>query len=341
MMKDMLLLLAIVVVCALAVAVPGALVLRRLRGRSVTVMVSALMVITVLSLLAGIVGASVEMFLNAHDLNVVLILVGVSGTVGLTIAVWLGRRMTAEAMWQEELRERERQLEARRRELVAWVSHDLRTPLAGLRALTEALDDGVVTDTDGVAEYHRRIRDETMRMSRLVDDLFELSRINAGAVRPQLRPVSLPELTAEALAAVQPLSRRYGVALRQDRPGPVVVSGSHPELLRILENLLRNAIRFTPAGGSVTVHNAQADGYGQVTVTDTCGGIPAGDLPRVFDVAFRGEPARTPDGDPRRGETGAGLGLAIVQGLVSAHNGRIAVTNIAGGCRFDVSLPLA
>ncbi|ADD40434.1 sensor histidine kinase [Stackebrandtia nassauensis] len=340
-MKDMLILLGIAVICAVAVAVPGALVLRRLRGRSVTVMVSALLVITVLALLAAIVGASVEMFLNTHDLNVVLILVGVSGTVGLAIAVWLGRRMTAEAMWQEELRARERQLEARRRELVAWVSHDLRTPLAGLRALTEALDDGVVRDEAGVAEYHRRIRDETMRMSRLVDDLFELSRINAGAVRPQLRPVSLPEVTAEAMAAVQPLSHRYGVQLRHEEPGGVIVTGSHPELLRIMENLLRNAIRFTPSGGTVTVYSGAAAGYGLVSVADSCGGIPADDLPRVFDVAFRGEAARTPDGDPRRGDTGAGLGLAIVHGLVSAHNGRIAVSNVAGGCRFDVRLPLA
>lgn len=336
MITEMLTLLLMTVASALAVAIPGALVLRRLRGRSVTVTVSALMVITVLALLTGILGASMGMFLNDHDRNVMLILVAVSGTVGLAIAVWLGRRMTAEAMWQAELRDRERQLEARRRELVAWVSHDLRTPLAGLRALTEALDDGVVTDPGDVAEYHRRIRNETMRMSRLVDDLFELSRINAGAVRPRLRPVSLPEVTAEALAAVQPLSHHYGVRLHQAPPAGIMVSASHPELLRVLENLLRNAIRFTPAGGTVTVASGTWEGHGLVAVTDTCGGIPEPDLPRVFDVAFRGETARTPDGD-----TGAGLGLAIVRGLVDAHSGDITVRNVDGGCRFDLRLPLA
>ncbi|HZE40758.1 MAG TPA: ATP-binding protein [Stackebrandtia sp.] len=341
-MGDMVVLFGIAVACAALVAIPGSLALRALKGRSVTVMVSALLVITVLSLLAAIMGASVGMFLSGHDLSIVLILVGVSGTAGLAIAVWLGRRLTAEATWQEEVRSRERQLEAQRRELVAWVSHDLRTPLAGLRALTEALDEGVVSQPEDVADYHRRIRDETMRMSRLVDDLFELSRINAGTLHLNLRPVPLAEAADEALAAVEPLSRQNGVQLRfaPQASGPVV-SASPAELSRILLNLLRNAVRYTTAPGVVTVTSGVWNDRGWVSVSDTCGGIPDPDLPRVFDVAFRGETARTPSGDPRRSETGGGLGLAIVRGLVLAHHGDVRVTNIDGGCRFDVLLPLA
>ncbi|WP_415647447.1 sensor histidine kinase, partial [Stackebrandtia soli] len=255
MMGDLAALLLVASVCAAAVAVPGALVLRALRGRSVTVAVSLLLVITVLSLLAGILGASVEMFLSPHDRNVMLILVGVSGTVGLAVSVWLGRRLTAEAAWREELRERERVMERQRRDLVAWVSHDLRTPLAGMRALSEALVDGVVTSPADVADYHRRIGAESRRMSRLVDDLFELSRIHAGAVTSARSPVSLAEVVAEAFVAVQPLGTARGVAVHcdVDRTQWPIVSGAATELVRVVGNIVGNAVSFSPAGATVWV----------------------------------------------------------------------------------------
>jgi signal transduction histidine kinase len=113
------------------------------------------------------------------------------------------------------------------------------------------------------------------------------------------------------------------------------VRASEPELTRIVANLLRNAIRNTPADGTVTVTGGSDEGAAWFAVTDSCGGIGEADLPRVFDVAFRGEPARTP-GDS---DTGGGLGLAIVRGLVEAHGGQVAVANVSGGCRFVVRLP--
>lgn len=340
-MGDTLALLAMAVVSALIVAVPGALALRALRRRSVTVLVSGLLIITVLAFLSAIVGASAQMMLSDHDLNVILILVAVAGTVGLAVAVWLGRRLTAEATWQAEIRERERQMESQRRDLVAWVSHDLRTPLAGMQALSEALADGVVTDPADIAEYHRRIQGETVRMSRLVEDLFELSRINAGALSLEMRPVAMREVAHEAIAVVEPLARQYGVRLNFSPDDWAVVAGSPPELIRIAINLLRNAIRFTPAGGSVTIYGGTETTVGELSVADTCGGIPAQDLARVFEVAFRGEIARTPQGDPRSADVGGGLGLAIVNGLALAHNGDVQVANIEGGCIFRVSVPLA
>ena len=115
-----------------------------------------------------------------------------------------------------------------------------------------------------------------------------------------------------------------------------MVEGSAPELARILANLLRNAIRYTPSDGTITVSGGRDGDGGWFAVTDGCGGIPDGDLPRVFDVAFRGEAARTPDV-----ASGGGLGLAIVRGLVDAHRGRVAVDNVDGGCRFVVHLPPA
>ncbi len=194
-------------------------------------------------------------------------------------------------------------MEASRRELVAWVSHDLRTPLAGLRAMAEALEDGVVGDPETVADYHRRIRVETDRMAALVDDLFELSRINAGALRLSLESVSLGDVVSDAVASAAPVAAARGVRLVAAETGWPTVQGSEPELSRVVANLLRNAIRHTPSDGTVTLTGGRDAAGGWLAVTDGCGGIPEADLPRVFDVAFRGALARTPetqsDGDGR------------------------------------------
>jgi signal transduction histidine kinase len=351
-MRDLLLTFLIALAGSLLVAVPGTLLLSRLRGRSVTVHVGVLLAVTVLAVLAGVLGAAYEMFLSRHDLNVLLIVLSVAGVVSLGAALWSGRRMAAEAVWAAEMRERERRSEASRRELVAWVSHDLRTPLAGLRAMAEALEDGVVDDPATVAEYHRRIRGETDRMSGLVDDLFELSRITAGALRLSPAAVSLGDVVSDAVASAAPVAAARGVRLHAVGNGWPTVAGSEPELSRIVANLLRNAVRYTPSDGTVTVTGGEDERGGWFAVTDGCGGIPAADLPRVFDVAFRGEAARTPAagdgargagaaGDGSRGAGGGGLGLAIVRGLVEAHRGEVAVANEGDGCRFVVHLPTA
>lgn len=318
---------------SLLVAALGAIVLHRMRRRSVTAHVYVLLAVAVLAVLVGVLGAAWEMFLSAHDLRVLLIVLGVAGTVSLGVALWIARRLAADAMWAAEVRERERLAEASRRELVAWVSHDLRTPLAGLRAMAEALEDGVVSDESTVAEYHRRILVEAGRMSELVDDLFELSRINAGALPLRLRAVPLGEVVSDAVAGTEPVAAAQHVRLVAAPGGWPTVRGSEPELARVLGNLLRNAIRHTGVDGTVTVTGGREERVGWFAVTDGCGGIPEVDLPRVFDVAFRGQPARTPSG------SSGGLGLAIVRGLVAAHGGEVSVSNVNGGCRFVVRLP--
>jgi signal transduction histidine kinase len=305
-----------------------------LRGRSVTTHIVVLLLGTVLAVLAGILGAALEMFIDDHDVRVLLVIVSVAGAVSLAAGLWAGRRLARSSMWAAEVRERERQAEAGRRELVAWVSHDLRTPLAGMRAMTEALEDGVVDDPDTVADYHRRIRAETDRMAGLVDDLFELSRINAGALRLSIGVVPLDEIVSDAVAAAAPLAAAARVRLVATPGDFPAVRGSEPELARILANLLRNAIRHTPSDGTVTVTGGREGESGWLAVSDGCGGIPESDLPRVFDVAFRGGSARTPERD-----AAGGLGLAIVRGLVEAHRGAVAVANVDGGCRFVVRLP--
>jgi len=335
-MTELIWTLAVALAGSLPVALVGAVVLGFLRHRSVTAHVAVLLAVTVLAVLAGILNVAWAMFIDPHDLQVLLLVVVVAAAVSLAVGLWAGRRMARISMWAAEARERERLAEANRRELVAWVSHDLRTPLAGLRAMAEALEDGVVNDPATVAEYHQRIRGETDRMAALVDDLFELSRINAGALRLSLATVSLGDVVNDAVASASPVAAATGVRLVAADGDWPTVRGSEPELSRIVANLLRNAIRHTPSDGTVTVTGGRDGDGGWLAVSDACGGIPEADLPRVFDVAFRGEPART----PRSGDGGgAGLGLAIVRGLVEAHRGTVAVRNDGDGCRFVVHLP--
>ena len=274
------------------VGVAGLLVLGRLRGRSVTAYVAVLLATTVLAVVAGVVAVAEAMFISEHDLEVLLVVLVAAGAVSLVLALWSGRRLARASVWAADARERERRLEDSRRQLVAWVSHDLRTPLAGLRAMAEALEDRVVEDPATVANYHRRMRVETDRVSGLVDDLFELSRINAGALHLTLQNVPLAEVVSDAVAAAAPVADAKRVRLEATPSGYGTVRGSEPELGRVLANLLLNAIRHTPADGVVRVHGGTDARGGWVAVTDGCGGIPESDLPRVFDVAFRGEIGR-------------------------------------------------
>lgn len=335
----------------------GVVVLRRLRGRSVTVHVCVLVVTTVAAVVAGVVAVARAMFLSAHDLRVVLLTVTVAGAVSMAVGVLSGRRLAVAAVWADQARQRERRLEASRRDLVAWVSHDLRTPLAGLRAMAEALEDDVVRDPQTVAEYHRRMGVEADRMARLVDDLFELSRINAGALRLALAAVPLAEVVSDAIATTAPLAASRSVRVVAAETGWPTVSASEPELSRVVANLLVNAVRYTPSDGTVRIEAGLDGGHAWFAVSDGCGGIPEPDLPKVFDVAFRGERARTPQhasttangsgsggfrgagSDGFAGGSAGGLGLAIVRGLVEAHGGQVHAHNINGGCRFVVRLP--
>jgi signal transduction histidine kinase len=244
----------------------------------------------------------------------------------------LRRELATTAQRLAESRERERAMERSRRELVAWVSHDLRTPLAGLRAMAEALEDDVAEDP---AIYHTRIRQSVDRLTGMVDDLFELSRIHAGALRLSLEHVPLADLVDDAVVGADPLARARGVRLSADVRTVRSVCVDVGEVSRALTNLVANAIRHTPHDGAVRVEAADRDGYALLAITDACGGIPDDDLDRVFEVAWRGTPARTPEP-----QAGAGLGLAIVRGIVEAHAGEVDVHNIDHGCRFEVRLPI-
>ncbi len=314
----------------------GALMLRIGSDRSLTVSMAVLVLIPTLATLAGIIGVSGLMF--THELQRTAVVLGVVAAVTVPAAILLGREQARKTVWEKQIREQERAAEQSRRELVAWVSHDLRTPLAGIRAMAEALSDGVVSGRD-VARYAEQIGRETNRLSRMVDDLFEMSKISAGALRLEFESVDLRELIDEVLAANRATADRAGVRLRAEQPDqPITVAASDHALSRVLTNLVVNAITYTPPGGEVALSAGATDEQAWARVDDTGPGIAEADLPRIFEVAYRGAAARTPvtaDGVP----TGSGMGLAIAAGLVHAHHGEITVENRDYGCRFELRLP--
>jgi signal transduction histidine kinase len=327
---------------ALAAYGAGWLALRRSRSPLVVAL------IPVAAIALGALAAAQAMFVSRHDLSALVVVIVGACTAGVLGALALASELERARRRVEAMTERERSLDRSRRELVAWVSHDLRTPIAGMRAMVEALDDGVVDEPGEVKRFHLQLLGEADRLARLVDDLFELSRIEADTLQLTLEPVPLGELVSDAVASAAAVARARGVRLegRLDGGHPPVVVGSPPELTRIVHNLLDNAIRHTPPGGTVdvVVHTGApgtgADaGVAAVSVRDQCGGIPVETLDRVFDLAYRGDTARTPGAPATSG--GAGLGLAIARGLAEAHAGDIAVRNEPDGCRFTVRLPLA
>ena len=231
-----------------------------------------------------------------------------------------------------EAREREQAAQYARQQLVRHLSHDLRTPLSGLRAMAEALEDGMVADI-GLAM--RQIRATVGRMDSLVGDLFELSRVQGGPPDREHKLLSVRELIIDLVDEVETVAERDAVTLRVDLPegDRLAISGDADDLIRALGNLVTNAVRHTRPGGSVAITAGRGPGGEiDVAVSDGCGGIPEPDLPRVFDAGWRGDQSRT-------GADGAGLGLAIARGVVESHQGRIAVRNTEDGCRFDVELP--
>ena len=329
--------LPVVLLFALPVALLGGAALYLLRKGSLASTMTVLVLIPVLATLVGVLGVSGFMFTPA--LTTMLFVCVLVALITVPAALVLGRFIGRRSVWEREARDRERAAEASRRELVAWISHDLRSPLAGIRAMAEALADGVVSERQEVADYAQRISGETTRLSAMVGDLFELSRITAGALQLTMSAVPLRDVVSDALAAQTPVAEQKGVKVLANADAWPIVSGSDPELARIMRNLVSNAIRHTPPDGTVAVQIGISDGDALISVDDSCGGIPEDEIGRVFDVAFRGTQARTPE---RSGNTsGGGLGLAIAKGLVEAHSGQIGVHNHGPGCRFEVRLPLA
>ena len=354
-----------------AIALP---VLRLTRRASVIAQLVIVVAAAVVAMAAGTVTVAVAMYVSPHDLVVTLVVAAVSGVIAIALAWLLGRtlvrsaerlRLVAKALGDggavevdgtvphnaefasvtAELSATSRRLvearaevvaiEASRRDLIAWISHDLRTPLAGLRAMAESLEDGVAEDPP---RYYDLMRQQVDHLSMMVDDLFELSKIQTGTIPLALEHVALYDLVSDAVAELAPLAAARSVQVTEDCAEALAVVGDPGELARMIGNLLINAIQHSDPGGTIRVE-ARHDGDDRVllTVQDSAGGIPEHDLERIFEPGWRGTAART--ADPSTRAAGAGLGLAIVRGIAKAHAGEVSVQNVPGGCRFDVRLP--
>jgi signal transduction histidine kinase len=243
----------------------------------------------------------------------------------------LARTLDDMATQLQEALERERRVEATRRDLVTAVSHDLRTPLSSLRAMVEAIDEGVIKDTPGLRRYAMEMRRSVSQLVSMVDDLFELVQIDAGAIETETNRARLVEIVNSAMATVEVQAREKRLSLVTNLNGAEEAPCS-PRITRVLQNLLVNAVRHTPADGTVRVRAFRSPDWLEVAVEDTGEGIAPEDVARVFEPFFRADPARS--------GTGAGLGLALARRIVESLGGRIeAESRPAVGSRFSVQLP--
>jgi signal transduction histidine kinase len=324
-------------------------------------------------LLLALVVLSLMMFVSGHDAAIVAVVVAFAGVVGVVaanelaaaiindaqtiraglLAVGEGERdLTISTSARDELgdvadaatamlerltaEEAARdQSETARRHLVAAVSHDLRTPITSLRLLAQAVEDEIV-DGDARREYLERMRTHIVALSALIDDLFELSRLEAGDIRWTLERVSLDELVSDTIAAMRVHAELKGVAVRADLPDSLHPARANPEKVqRVLFNLIQNAIRHTPADGSVVIRAEPVADRIEIEVADTGDGIDAAERELVFGPFYRGGVNASRTGD------GAGLGLAVSRAIVEAHGGQIWLADSPAGTRVRFSLPAA
>jgi signal transduction histidine kinase len=230
--------------------------------------------------------------------------------------------------------DRRREVETLRRNLIAWTSHDLRTPLTSIRARVEALNDGLIAG-ESAPRYYSAILSDVMALNTLIDDLFELAQLEAGGPALERERASLADLISDCLERFGAPAGQRGVRLTGDVDraiDPVLMNPG--KIGRVLSNLAANALRHAPDGGNVTIRAVRTAEGVAVTVDDDGPGFAPADLPHVFEQFYRGEAARS------RAMGGAGLGLAIARGIIQAHGGRIwAENNAWGGARVSFLLP--
>jgi two-component system phosphate regulon sensor histidine kinase PhoR len=244
---------------------------------------------------------------------------------------------TAEGDWAAVITMKDlagaRRAEQMRRDFIANVSHELRTPLASIRAVLETLEAGALSDADAARDFVARAATEVDRLTNMVTELMELSRLESG--EPTARDlVDVTALAREAAERMRPQAERAGLRLECQAQEGLAVIGDGPRLERALLNLLHNAVKFTPVGGEVSLTARRGDGEVLIKVSDTGTGIDGRDLPRIFERFYKA--------DSSRGTDGAGLGLALVKHTVEAHGGKVSVQSEAGrGSTFTLRLPEA
>jgi signal transduction histidine kinase len=230
---------------------------------------------------------------------------------------------------------KQKETERLRRDLIAWVSHDLQTPLTSIRAILEALADGIVDDPATIQRYLRTAQKDVASLSLLIDDLFQLAQLDAGGLQLEVAANSITDLVSDTLESFSTVAAKKDIELvGKVEPGVDPVWMDAQRIGRVLNNLVGNAVRYTPSRGRVEVEVTRENNHIFVRVKDTGEGIPPEDIQLIFDRFYRGEKSRN------RATGGAGLGLAIARGIVEAHGGEIGVTSSpeSGTC-FSFTLP--
>ncbi|NMO00195.1 HAMP domain-containing histidine kinase [Gordonia sp. TBRC 11910] len=341
---------------------------RSLAARSAIVLAGALAAV-----IASTLAIAAEMYLSGHDLVVLCWVIGTSAALSM-IATWVvtGRTVTASvteligatrrvgdgdvvdanrSWWPEfdavsaelattsqrlaEARAQVNELDAARRQFFAWISHDLRTPLAGMRAMAEALDEGTAPDP---AAYIRTIRTKVDTLGTMVADLFELSKLETGTLRIAPEVVVLLDLVSDAVADVATQAAARGIRIERDGIDEHLIWVDPRELTRAIGNLLSNSLAHAPDDTVVLI---RADVLSEreliLSVIDQGPGVTSENLGRMFDVGWRADAARS--GDDDSAPTGAGLGLAIVRGIVEAHGGAVGARHTDAGFQLELILP--
>ena len=237
-----------------------------------------------------------------------------------------------------EVDDQKRQLEQTRRDLTAWVSHDLRTPLTSMRVMIEAMLDGVVQDEETVHRYLDSSRAEIEHLAHLIDDLFELAQLDVGHLTINMQRASISDLISDTLGSMQPKARQHGITLLGEvAPDLDMIDMAPDKIQRVLSNLVDNAIKYTRAGEAITLRAYHSANDIRIDIHNSGSYIPQDVLPRLFESFYRGEGSRMRGDD---GARGTGLGLAIARGFIEAHGGRIWANSEEGrGTTFSFTLP--
>ena len=238
----------------------------------------------------------------------------------------------------QEVEEQKRQLEQTRRDLTAWVSHDLRTPLTSLRVMIEAILDGVVDDEETVGRYLDNSRAEIEHLSHLIDDLFELAQLDVGHLKLDLQQASIRDLISDTIGSMEAKAKQHGVTLSGEVADDVdMITMAPDKIQRVLTNLVDNAIKYAEAGVTVTLSAWRGDSDVRIEIHNSGSFISQDVLPRLFESFYRGEGSRARDDD---GARGTGLGLAIARGFIEAHGGNIWANSVKSeGTTFSFTLP--
>lgn len=372
---DLLLIVVTTAVCTAICSGLAWLALRLNRHGSIASQFGIIVVAVIVSIGSSALAVLTEMFFSKHDVEVLAWVLGVSAVMSMAAAWFITARIARAATasltstaqrigdgavvppltlgWKEfnklsveladtserlaSARTEIEKLDYARRQFFAWISHDLRTPLTGMRAMAEALEENVASDPQ---DYIRQIRVKVDVVNRMVDDLFELSKLQSGHLQLHPESVVLLDLVSDAVADVAPVAALRGISIRQSGIDGHLLWADPRELTRAIGNLLSNGIRHAPSGSEILISATTLDDQHLVlSVLDHGSGVAVEDLGHIFDVGWRADSARTAEASSTSAG-GAGLGLAIVRGILEAHGGDVRARHVDEGFQLELVLPI-